>query len=273
LCQSGEPLPGQGGFRVDWSPPPPSAPPVTYAPYAGLIADDTGVSLGGAIAASTIAAYEQNRAGQTVRDYNSGGVWEFSVGAVQGGFYATLNAVINANCFSCSINSMIGSVVGIDLDTVPLPRADTNIGQFGQDIGPAIPWTGLMGGVRGLAKKAPGYLAHVLRGFGARQGFSGVFDASTGRILLRPSRAVAEGPLPEGWVARGGGHADVSAELGGDAARHSGFAIILQEDGTLAVTWRSGTLNPGPDGMVPPELRATIVKEIEEATGRAVSSY
>jgi RHS repeat-associated protein len=58
LCQSGE-----SGSRAStpdltiWMSTPGST--VTYTPYAGLIADDTGESSGGALASSTIAGYEQ----------------------------------------------------------------------------------------------------------------------------------------------------------------------------------------------------------------------
>ena len=70
----------------------------------------------------------------------------------------------------------------------------------------------------GRASKAP--LAKVFQGHGPGQGFTGVFDAGTGRISLRPS--TAEAVIPEGWVARAGGHGAVSAEIGGDAASHAG---------------------------------------------------
>ena len=79
--------------------------------------------------------------------------------------------------------------------------------------------------------------------------------------------------MPEGWVPRRGGHAQVSAELGGDASSHHGLAVILQEDGTLAITWRSGVLNRGPNNLVPTDIRLKIVETIEKLTGRTVSSY
>jgi hypothetical protein len=63
--------PGRGGFDFNWwmssSSPQPSAPAVTYTPYAGLIADDTGVSSGGAVATSTIAAYEHGYIGSNAQ--------------------------------------------------------------------------------------------------------------------------------------------------------------------------------------------------------------
>ena len=114
-------------------------------------------------------------------------------------------------------------------------------------------------------------LANVLEGHSAQQGFTGVIDSSTGKVLIRPSTAASD--VPAGWVARRGGHADVSSALGGNAASHRGFAVILQEDGSLAVTWRSGVLNSPPDYVVPLEMRQSIVNAIEAATGRKVSSF
>jgi len=113
-------------------------------------------------------------------------------------------------------------------------------------------------------------LASILEGHVAPQGVSGVFDASTGRVLLRPS--TEEAVIPEGWVARGGGHAEVSAALGGNRASHSGFAAILQENGSLNITWRSGTLNPSSNNYyVPARLRSSIMDAVEDATGRKVN--
>jgi hypothetical protein len=63
----------------------------------------------------------------------------------------------------------------------------------------------------------------------------------------------------------------VSAALGGDAANHSGFAVILQEDGSLNITWRSGTLNSPPDYVVPPEMRPKIIGAVQSATGRTIN--
>jgi hypothetical protein len=117
--------------------------------------------------------------------------------------------------------------------------------------------------------KAP--LANVLEGHPVGQGFTGVFDSATGRVALRPSTAAL--PLPQGFVARAGGHAAVSAELGGNSASHAGFAAIIEEGGGLRLTWRSGTLNAGPGNLVAPELRPSIVKAVEQATGRAVVAH
>ena len=113
-------------------------------------------------------------------------------------------------------------------------------------------------------------LAHVLEGFPAGQGFSGAWDESTNETTMLPSTDTREAKVPKGWVSRGMGHGRVSANLGGDQANHFGYAVQLQENGSLkVVSWKSGTLNPG-DGFVPPGLRPMIMKAIEAATGRKV---
>jgi len=117
------------------------------------------------------------------------------------------------------------------------------------------------------AENAP--LASVLEGHSATQGFTGVFDVSTGKVLIAPSTEEAD--IPAGWVERAGGHADVSATLGGDSANHSGFAVILQQDGTLNITWKSGTLNPAPEYIVPPNLQPTIIDAVQSATGKTIN--
>jgi RHS repeat-associated protein len=122
-----------------------------------------------------------------------------------------------------------------------------------------------------VASRGAPYLADVLEGHGPRQGFTGVYDAATGRIGLRPS--TAEVPLPEGWVARSGGHGAVSAELGGDASGHAGFAAILEEGGGARLTWRSGTINAPPEYVVPEAMRPTVVSAFEQATGLTVTSW
>jgi hypothetical protein len=114
-------------------------------------------------------------------------------------------------------------------------------------------------------------LANIFSGHGAGQGFTGVFDSVTGKVLLRPS--TADNVIPTGWVARRGGHDAVSTLLGGNRANHAGYAAILQADGTLAITWRSGVLNRTADNLVPLALRQQIVDAIQAATGRIVSSF
>ena len=127
------------------------------------------------------------------------------------------------------------------------------------------------GGVHVAVQRGAPPLAHILEGHGPGQGFTGVFDATTGRVALRPS--TAEALIPNGWVARGGGHGAVSRELGGDAVSHAGFAAIIRDDGGLQLTWRSGTLNASPTFLVPEAARPAIVHAVEHATGRTVTSW
>jgi hypothetical protein len=112
-------------------------------------------------------------------------------------------------------------------------------------------------------------LAKPLSDYPAGQGFTGVYDASTGQIMLVPSTANPQ--IPPGWVARNGGHAAVSQALGGDAAEHYGFAAIIQENGSLQLTWRSGVLNSAyPGAEVPMGIRPAIVQEVEALTDAAI---
>ena len=118
-----------------------------------------------------------------------------------------------------------------------------------------------------------GYLAEALEGHKPDQGFSGVYDEGTGKILIKPSPKSATAPVPDGWVPRRGGHAYVSQELGGDRALHHGFAATLESDGSLSTTWLSRTLNKAPGNLVPESIRPKIVDELGGATGRAVSIW
>jgi hypothetical protein len=83
---------------------------------------------------------------------------------------------------------------------------------------------------------------------------------------MNPS--TAEAVTPQGWVPRAGGHSDVSAALGGDSAGHSGFAVILQQNGSLNITWRSGTLNRTQGSLVPEAQRQAIIDAVKAATGQ-----
>ena len=161
-------------------------------------------------------------------------------------------------------SGVAGAVVGADVAavdaTAPVALEEAIPAQTASAIEVAEGTTG--GGVP---------LASVLEGHRATDGFSAVYDTVTGRIAMSPSTRLT--PVPGGWVARSGGHAEVSARLGGDPANHAGFAAILEEGGTLRVTWRSGTLNPGPTYEVPTALRQTIVDALEQQTGRTVSTF
>jgi hypothetical protein len=116
-----------------------------------------------------------------------------------------------------------------------------------------------------------GTLTRVFDGFGAEDGFSGVVDMLRKKLLIVPS--TSDVPVPAGFVPRSLGHLEVSNLVGGDSLNHWGFATILQADGTLKVTWKSGVLNMTPDNLVPVSVRQEIVDAIEAATGRTVSLF
>jgi len=100
--------------------------------------------------------------------------------------------------------------------------------------------------------------------FPAGQGFTGVYDAESGKVALVPSTT---GDVPQGWVSRRGGHQAVSEALGGDAGNHYGFAAIRQADGSLQLTWRSGVLNGAyPNAEVPMNIRPAITGALEGLT-------
>jgi RHS repeat-associated protein len=109
----------------------------------------------------------------------------------------------------------------------------------------------------------------IFEGYTAQQGFTGVYDTSTGELALVPSTGIE--PIPEGWVDRSGGHADVSAALGGDPANQVGFAAVLQDDGSVQLTWKSGVLNSGPGNMVPGEMQPQITQAVQGLTTRNVN--
>lgn len=118
-------------------------------------------------------------------------------------------------------------------------------------------------GVAGNTAEAS--LKGVFDGHKASDGFSGIIDPKTGRVLLQSS---ANPPGP-GQVPRTGGHATLNDKLGGNRADHQGFAVILRDDGTLEVTWASGTLNKAEnDFRIPESDRKSIVERIEKETRR-----
>jgi RHS repeat-associated protein len=138
-------------------------------------------------------------------------------------------------------------------------------GDIGSCAAAAVP------GVTGVgANAAEPTLKGVLEGSKEDDGFTGVIDSRTGKILLQSS---ANPPGP-GQVPRTGCHAIVSDSLGGNRADHQGFAVIVREDGTLRVTWSSGTLNKAENDFEIPEAdRKSIVEKIEKETEREVSEW
>jgi len=105
-------------------------------------------------------------------------------------------------------------------------------------------------------------LPSFLEGFEAEQGFSGVIDTSTGEVAVSPS-TYGE-PVPYGFVPANGGHADVSAELWGNPANQSGFSMVLQENGSVELGFKSGVLNAGPDNLASPEVQQQIIQWVQQ---------
>ncbi len=137
---------------------------------------------------------------------------------------------------------------------------------------PALASIGVLG-VGGISLASGTPLAPVVDGFTAPQGFSGVYDTTTGAIGLSPSVYVEPGAtVPEGFVNARGGHLDVSDALGGDPDNQVGFAVVLQEDGTANVTWTSRTLNSSyPDAQVPVEFQQPILDTVQDQTGLTIN--
>lgn len=123
------------------------------------------------------------------------------------------------------------------------------------------------GGLRGPKIVVPNSVV----GYKAGQGFSGVFDAKSGRVLFRPSSY--DEVLPDGWVPAKGGHVNVFDELGSDLADSSGFTVFKQADGSLSVQWKSGlNLTDADDMILPFQKREPILKALENVTGRTAVS-
>lgn len=58
--------------------------------------------------------------------------------------------------------------------------------------------------------------------------------------------------------------------LGGDPDSHVGFAAVIQEDGSVQLTWKSGILNTGADNMVPAAIQPSITNAVQGLTTRSV---
>ncbi|MFE5330229.1 RHS repeat-associated core domain-containing protein [Embleya sp. NPDC056575] len=101
-------------------------------------------------------------------------------------------------------------------------------------------------------------------------GFSGVFDTSTGRFEARLSDGAPGAILP-----RRGGHAILNTRFFDDSRTTVGFTAIVQEGGSLAVTWLSrgvtGRNFPGSGGMASTSQRQAILAALRSATGRTVT--
>jgi hypothetical protein len=128
--------------------------------------------------------------------------------------------------------------------------------------------------------------------YSSTQGYSGVYDPRTGRLVIRPSTpARAYGaPFsrpPPGWVIRGGGHLDIAREMSGGTyfpprssrARLRAFTVV--RDGQhFVIRWDSYSVNAAfhrqpPSGMggarhLPEEYRAEVLAAVRFHTGEYV---
>ena len=127
-----------------------------------------------------------------------------------------------------------------------------------------------------LGSRAVAENAELFGRLPAGEGMSGVFDHASSRFVLRHSTTAS--PLPEGSVARYGGHravrGDLAEALGDDlssaaSGRLSGFSVSKQADGSVRFGWNSGQINPGSHGTraVPAELQAEIEASVRAALG------
>jgi hypothetical protein len=116
----------------------------------------------------------------------------------------------------------------------------------------------------------PPPLSSIFKDQPVGQGFSGVYNPSSGQILMRPSTALV--PIPAGYVPRGGGHAVLAAEMGRSPSQ-VGFTAFLQQNGALRIEWLSRSvngMNPSFTGSIlPASQRPAVLRAIEDATGRA----
>ena len=169
----------------------------------------------------------------------------------------TMNGLTDIAIGTLNFGMTMACPLGAILGLIPkIPTADWSNGLLTVEDPTSHEWSKWLGGngvvllvsAYSFLATAPvrGAFAGLIDGHAAGQGFTGVFDSVTGQVLLRPSRVFAAGEsIPAGWVARQGGHNAVSTLLGGSRANHLGYAVIIQADGTLAITWSSGVLNGG----------------------------
>ncbi len=101
-------------------------------------------------------------------------------------------------------------------------------------------------------------------------GFTGIFDPATGRFEARLS-GDAEGAI----LPRRGGHRVLNIGMFNDSSSTVGFTAIVQDDGSLNVTWLSrgvtGRNFPGSNGIASLEQQQKILDALRAATGRAVT--
>jgi RHS repeat-associated protein len=99
-------------------------------------------------------------------------------------------------------------------------------------------------------------------------GMSGIYDPATGRFIALPSGDSVGALLP-----RLGGHATLNVAAFGDSTSSVAFTAIVQEDGSLELTWLSRGVNGRNFGDViaPASEQQQIIRAVARATGRTVT--
>jgi uncharacterized delta-60 repeat protein/RHS repeat-associated protein len=154
--------------------------------------------------------------------------------------------------------------------------------QLGLSQAPAVGASEGTNAITNLGEGISAKNASTLSDFGPGSVFSGVYNPDTGQFLAYPSgeSALANGEAPINLVPRAGGHGIVNAQFsnltGVAPTTNLGYTLFLEEDGSITVSWRSGSVNgvnPSFQGdLVPVSLRPQIMETISKATGRVVRS-
>ncbi len=112
---------------------------------------------------------------------------------------------------------------------------------------------------------------------GPNTGFSGVYDPTTGKILVRPSgnTRLADGSTPTDLVDQYGGHGELNnqiAQMGANTDKTLGFVLIYNSPGQLQIRWNSGSVNtPNYNSRaVPAQFRQQLINTVESSTGLKV---
>ena len=107
-----------------------------------------------------------------------------------------------------------------------------------------------------------------LDGYDIGQGFTGVFDKSTGKIGFKPSNRLGtpitlkNGTVVSDVVRQYGGHGSVADAMGGARNTKLGFAIIKKSSASLEIRWNSRTLNGSTNPALPQEYRSSVINQV-----------
>jgi RHS repeat-associated protein len=106
----------------------------------------------------------------------------------------------------------------------------------------------------------------------AGNAYSGIYNPRNGSFEGRLSGAPE---VPGAVLPRRGGHGRLNAGMFDDSRETVGFTAVIQEGGSLNVTWLSRSVTgrnyPGSGGIAPPEHQQAILDALSNATGRTVT--